>query len=93
MNVFCLTIVVASKSLLLPQVSHISAATPQDEAKLQLLEEIDTFIQEKITFADEQVARIAQTKVADGDAVMTFGFSSAVLNTLLAAKRVRRCCP
>ena len=72
------------------QVSHISASTPQDEAKLLLLDEIDTFIQEKITYADEQVARTAQTKVEAGDVILTFAFSSAVLNTLLAAKKVRR---
>ena len=72
------------------QVSHISADTPQEDAKLQLLEEIDVFIQEKITYADEQVARIAQTKVTDEDVILTFAFSSAVLNTLLAAKKVGR---
>ena len=72
------------------QVSHISASTPQEDAKLLLLDEIDTFIQEKITYADEQVARTAQTKVEGGDVILTFAFSSAVLNTLLAAKKVRR---
>jgi translation initiation factor 2B subunit (eIF-2B alpha/beta/delta family) len=58
------------------------------EAKVMLLEEIDTFIQEKVTFADEQVARNAQSKVASGDVVLTFAFSSAVLSTFLLAKKV-----
>ena len=53
-----------------------------------LLDDIDNFIQEKVTFADEQIARIAQSKVDSGDVVLTFAYSSAVLSTFLQAKKV-----
>lgn len=70
------------------QVSQIGATVPESEAKVILLEEIDNFIQEKVTYADEQVARTAETKVDSGDVVLTFAFSSAVLSTFLLAKEV-----
>ena len=69
--------------------STIDASTPQEVAKAALLEEIDTFVQEKITFADEQVALLAQAKVAPGDVVLTYAFSSAVYNTFVAAQKVK----
>ncbi len=70
------------------QVSSIEAQTPEREAKIILLDDIDNFIQEKVTFADEQIARIAQSKVDSGDVVLTFAYSSAVLSTFLQAKKV-----
>ncbi len=70
------------------QVSQIGVGVPEREAKMMLLEEIDTFVQEKVTFADEQVARNAQSKVESGDVVLTYAFSSAVLSTFLLAKKV-----
>lgn len=70
------------------QVSSINAQVPENEAKMILLDDIDNFIQEKVTFADEQIARIAQSKVDSGDVVLTFAYSSAVLSTFLQAKRV-----
>ena len=60
-----------------------------EEAKEMLLSEIDTFIQEKITYADRSVADLAQSKIENGDVVLTFAYSSAVLNTFLSAKKVR----
>ena len=68
--------------------SSIDAQVPESEAKVILLDDIDSFIQEKVTFADEQIARIAQSKVDSGDVVLTFAYSSAVLSTFLQAKKV-----
>ena len=68
--------------------SSIEATVPESEAKMILLDDIDNFIQEKVTFADEQIARIAQSKVDSGDVVLTFAYSSAVLSTFLQAKKV-----
>ena len=68
--------------------SQIDAATPESEAKIMLLDDVDNFIQEKVTFADEQIARLAQSKVDSGDVVLTFAYSSAVLSTFLLAKKV-----
>lgn len=70
------------------QVSQIEASTPESEAKALLLDDIDNFIQEKVTFADEQIARTAQSKVDSGDVVLTYAYSSAVLSTFLQAKQV-----
>lgn len=68
--------------------SSIDATVPESEAKIILLDDIDNFIREKVTFADEQIARIAQSKVDSGDVVLTFAYSSAVLSTFLQAKKV-----
>ena len=59
-----------------------------EEAKEMLVSEIDTFIQEKITYADRSVADLARSKIDSRDVVLTFAFSQAVLNTFVAAKQV-----
>lgn len=53
-----------------------------------LLDDIDNFIQEKITFADKQIARTAQSRVDSGDVILTYAYSSAVLSAFLLAKQV-----
>ena len=40
--------------------------------------------------ADEILVSYAVAKIYDGDVILTFGFSTTVLNVLLAAQKVRR---
>ncbi|EXJ63415.1 translation initiation factor eIF-2B subunit delta [Cladophialophora psammophila CBS 110553] len=55
------------------------------EAKQSLCQAIDLFIRERITLADEVIAREASSRIQDGDVVVTYGKSSIVEKTLLAA--------
>jgi len=57
------------------------------EAKKQICDEIDRFIRERITLADEVIAREAGARIGDGDIVLTYGKSSVVEKTLIAAHK------
>lgn len=57
------------------------------EAKQALCQAIDLFIRERITLADEVIAREASARVEDGDVILTYAKSSIVEKTLLTAHR------
>lgn len=66
----------------------ISALDPdlaEHDAKTFLSQSIDQFVREKITLADEVIAREAGTRIEDGDTVVTYGKSSVVERTLISA--------
>lgn len=68
----------------------ISALDPdlaENEAKDFLCTAIDQFIREKITLADEVIAREARERIVEGDVILTFGKSSVVERTLLSAHK------
>lgn len=65
--------------------SRIDPSLPETTAKSHLLSSIDTFIREKITLADEVIARTAAEKIVDGDVILVYGKSSIVEKTLLEA--------
>jgi translation initiation factor eIF-2B subunit delta len=71
----------------------ISAVDPdlaETEAKTLLCDAIDGFVREKITLADEVIAKEATARIDDGDVVVTYGKSSTVERTLLLARREGR---
>ena len=52
------------------------------------MDKINTYIQEKIVFADNVLVTNAVAKVYTDDVILTYGFSSVVFNVLLRAKKV-----
>jgi translation initiation factor eIF-2B subunit delta len=60
------------------------------EAKQSVCEAIDLFIRERITLADEVIAREASDRIENGDVILTFTKSSIVEKTLLNAHRVAK---
>ena len=77
------------------QVSKIDPAAHESDAKQELVDKINTYIQEKIVFADNVLVTNAVAKVYTDDVILTYGFSSVVFNVLLRAKKVCRslACP
>ena len=66
----------------------ISAVDPdlaESDAKVFLCAAVDQFIRERITLADEVIAREAREKIEEGDVVLTYGKSSVVEKTLITA--------
>jgi translation initiation factor eIF-2B subunit delta len=55
------------------------------DARDFLCKSIDLFIREKVTLADEVIAREASKKIVDGDVVLAYAKSSVVEKSLLAA--------
>ena len=74
------------------QVSKIDPAAHESDAKHQLVHKINTYIQEKIVFADNVLVTNAVAKVYTDDVILTYGFSSVVFNVLLRAKKVCEPC-
>lgn len=72
------------------QVSKIDPAAHESDAKQELVDKINTYIQEKIVFADNVLVTNAVAKVYSDDVILTYGFSSVVFNVLLRAKKVCR---
>jgi len=59
------------------------------EAKEFLLDEINKFIENKITLADKLIKRLGITKICDGDVILTYGHSHVVENIFIKAKKKR----
>lgn len=60
------------------------------DARDFLCKSIDLFIREKVTLADEVIAREASKKIEDGDVVLVYAKSSVVEKSLLAAHRQKK---
>ena len=67
------------------QISAVDVSREESVAKLDLCLAIDNYIQEKITLADEVIAKKAKEKIKDGDVILTFAKSSIVQQTLVEA--------
>jgi translation initiation factor eIF-2B subunit delta len=68
-------------------ISTQSVDLTDSEAKQGLCQAIDLFIRERITLADEVIAREATARIDDGDVILTYAKSSIVEKTLIAAHR------
>ena len=70
------------------RIAKLDPALPEAEAKANLVGQIDTFMQEKIVFADKEIVKHAVTKIRDEDVVLTHGYSSIVEMILVRAKEM-----
>lgn len=75
----------AIKALL--EALKLEPALPEAEVKERVAAAISTFVQEKILFAGDMVARVAAARIRDGDVIITYGYSSLVAAVLLHAAR------
>ncbi|GLE02786.1 hypothetical protein PINS_up011641 [Pythium insidiosum] len=62
----------------------------ESEAKKQIIEEIDDYIQSRILLAMKAVSKIAQSKIEDGDVILTYARSNIVEAVLREAHDQRR---
>jgi len=67
------------------EVSKVDVSVPDAEAKKGLCDAIDVFIRERVTFADQVIARSAADKIKNGDVIMTYAKSSIVQRALVTA--------
>jgi translation initiation factor eIF-2B subunit delta len=67
------------------EVSKVDVSVPDAEAKKGLCDAIDVFIRERVTFADQVIARSVADKIKDGDVIMTYAKSSIVQRALVRA--------
>ncbi|KAK4155929.1 hypothetical protein C8A00DRAFT_31180 [Chaetomidium leptoderma] len=72
--------------LLKGRVNKFDIDTAEDEAKEDLLEWIDSLIIERITLAEDAIARNAAESINEGDTIITYGRHRLVEKTFLEAK-------
>lgn len=66
-------------------IANIDPSVPEDRAKDDICDAIDAFISEQFTMAQHVIADTASDKVQNGDVILTYGKSAAVLSSLLLA--------
>jgi len=59
-------------------IAKLSPSLPEEEAKELLISKIDSFIQERIEYADLVIATLGSDKINDGDVVLTYAKSHVV---------------
>lgn len=70
------------------KISKVDPDTPDADAKSELCEAIDEFIQHRVTLADQVIAESTSTKcIKDGDVILTYAKSSVVQQSLIQAHR------
>ena len=69
------------------RISDVDPDVPERNAKQDLCEGIDSFIQERITVAGQAIAASATERIQDGDVILTFAKSSTIEQTLQEASR------
>lgn len=63
----------------------IDPSTPENEAKRDLIEEIDIFIRERVTAANRLIRDLAATKIQSGDVILVYAASSIVEQSIIHA--------
>ena len=64
------------------KISEIDPDTSEDTARVDLCQDIDNFINERITVADQVIADFTCSKIQDDDVILTYAKSSTVQHTL-----------
>ncbi|XP_043466791.1 translation initiation factor eIF-2B subunit delta isoform X2 [Leptopilina heterotoma] len=72
------------------QMSLLPTTISDQEAKVKLINAIDTYIQEQILLADKAISIKIQTKITNGDVILTYGFSSLIYKILCDAHSAGR---
>ncbi|XP_038174465.1 translation initiation factor eIF-2B subunit delta isoform X2 [Arvicola amphibius] len=67
------------------EITGMSSSKREEEAKSELREAIDRYVQEKIVLAAQAVSRFASKKISDGDVILVYGCSSLVSRILQEA--------
>lgn len=68
-------------------ISAVDPGTSESQAKADLCNEIDNYIEERITLADRAIVESAMKKICDGDIILTYAKSSIVQQILTEAFR------
>jgi translation initiation factor eIF-2B subunit delta len=66
-------------------IANLDRDIPEEKAKATLCEQIDAYIRERITFADEAISTYAVTKIQNGDVILIYAKSEVILVILKKA--------
>lgn len=66
-------------------IANLERDMPEEQAKAILCEQIDAYIRERITYADEAISTYAITKIQNGDVILIYAKSEVILVLLKKA--------
>jgi translation initiation factor eIF-2B subunit delta len=66
-------------------IANLERDMPEEQAKVTLCEQIDAYIRERITYADEAISTYAVTKIQNGDVILIYAKSEVILVLLKKA--------
>lgn len=69
------------------KMAQFPSTISDNDAKNNLITTIDTYIQEQIFLADQAISNRIQTKITNGDVILTYGFSSLIQKILTDAHK------
>ncbi|XP_076174581.1 eukaryotic translation initiation factor 2B subunit delta [Ptiloglossa arizonensis] len=72
------------------QMTQLPSVLSDADAKSKLSSAIDTYILEQIHLADKAISITIQTKISNGDVILTYGYSSLIHKILLDAHIARK---
>ncbi|XP_077261054.1 eukaryotic translation initiation factor 2B subunit delta [Temnothorax americanus] len=67
------------------QMTQFSTTLSDEEAKIKLQGIIKTYIEEQIKLADDAISVTIQSKISDGNVILTYGYSSLIRKILVEA--------
>lgn len=71
-------------------ISVLQPSLSEEEAKKKLIEEIEAYILQNITFSQKQIVKYATERISDGDKILTFGRNEVVRKLLTEAHTVQK---
>ncbi|KAL9647440.1 hypothetical protein ABK040_006801 [Willaertia magna] len=64
--------------------------TTQEQRKQKLIEEIETYIEERIDYPERQIVKHGVEKIKDGDVIMTFALSEVIERMIIKASNTKK---
>lgn len=71
-------------------ISSVKIETSESDAKLFILEKLNSFLEERIQCAGDNIARRITSLVRDNDVILTFGTSALIRKVIVAAARKKK---
>ena len=70
-------------------ISQINPDMSESDVKKDLLQKLLSYMEERITFAQENIIRCCLPIIRDGDVILTFGSSTVIRQLLLSASKIK----
>lgn len=70
-------------------ISKISPEINESEAKVILMNKLQTFLEERVIFASESIAKYVSQSIRENDVILTFGSSPLIRKVLLSVAKIK----
>ncbi len=71
-------------------ISKVKIETSESDAKVEILEKLKSFLEDRIQFAGDSIARYITSIIRDGDVLLTFGTSALLRKVIVKAAATKK---